>query len=205
MESAIYYAFLCACVQILRGCASEKQVWSMTTRYSLRFYKSLCRLSWESWEDMYVSIIIHNTVCLLWLSMNSSRAEIKSVLPWALSPVTERSDSQHILAELNLARALSLGKKLSKKLFTSYGLWFYLPFLFKKNLSWPPVCSHPSFPPPFLYDKVEKKLGTGRRNPSISCLENHMDRGAWQATVHGVTRVRHDLATKIPPGAMRRD
>ena len=22
-----------------------------------------------------------------------------------------------------------------------------------------------------------------------------MDRGAWQATVHGVTRVRHDLAT----------
>ena len=26
-----------------------------------------------------------------------------------------------------------------------------------------------------------------------------MDRGAWQATVHGVTRVRHDLATKSPP------
>ena len=23
-----------------------------------------------------------------------------------------------------------------------------------------------------------------------------MDRGAWQATVHGVTRVRHDLETK---------
>ena len=23
-----------------------------------------------------------------------------------------------------------------------------------------------------------------------------MDRGAWQATAHGVTRVRHDLATK---------
>ena len=23
-----------------------------------------------------------------------------------------------------------------------------------------------------------------------------MDRGAWQATVHGVTRVRHDLVTK---------
>ena len=23
-----------------------------------------------------------------------------------------------------------------------------------------------------------------------------MDRGAWQATVHGVTRVRHDLTTK---------
>ena len=29
-----------------------------------------------------------------------------------------------------------------------------------------------------------------------SCMENPMDRGAWQATVHGVARVRHDLATK---------
>ena len=27
-----------------------------------------------------------------------------------------------------------------------------------------------------------------------------MDRGAWWATVHGVTRVGHDLATKPPPG-----
>ena len=26
-----------------------------------------------------------------------------------------------------------------------------------------------------------------------------MDRGAWWATVHGVTRVRHDLVTKLPP------
>ena len=26
-----------------------------------------------------------------------------------------------------------------------------------------------------------------------------MDRGAWQATVHGVTRIGHDLATKPPP------
>ena len=25
-----------------------------------------------------------------------------------------------------------------------------------------------------------------------------MDRGAWQATVHGVARVGHDLATKPP-------
>jgi len=29
-----------------------------------------------------------------------------------------------------------------------------------------------------------------------SCLGNLMHRGAWWATVHGVTRVRHDLATK---------
>ena len=34
-----------------------------------------------------------------------------------------------------------------------------------------------------------------------SCLENHMDGGAWQAIVHGVTRVGHDLMTK-PPGTV---
>ena len=33
---------------------------------------------------------------------------------------------------------------------------------------------------------------------SILTLENLMDRGAWQATAHGVARVRHDLATKPP-------
>ena len=42
-----------------------------------------------------------------------------------------------------------------------------------------------------------KSPGEGSGNPlDYSCLENSMDRGAWQATVHGVTRVRHDLATK---------
>ena len=35
--------------------------------------------------------------------------------------------------------------------------------------------------------------------PQYSCLENSMDRGAWQATVHGVARVRHNLVTKPPP------
>ena len=42
--------------------------------------------------------------------------------------------------------------------------------------------------------------GEGNGNPlRYSCLENPMDRGAWQATVHGITRVRHDIATKPPP------
>ena len=35
-----------------------------------------------------------------------------------------------------------------------------------------------------------------------SCLENPMDRGAWRATVHGLARVGHDLATKPPPIAI---
>ena len=40
----------------------------------------------------------------------------------------------------------------------------------------------------------------GNGNPlQYSCLENSMDRGAWQATVHGVARVRHDLETETPP------
>ena len=39
--------------------------------------------------------------------------------------------------------------------------------------------------------------GEGNGTPlQYSRLENPMDRGAWQATVHGVTRVGHDLATK---------
>ena len=29
-----------------------------------------------------------------------------------------------------------------------------------------------------------------------SCLGNPMDRGAWRATVHGVTRVGHNLVTE---------
>ena len=37
----------------------------------------------------------------------------------------------------------------------------------------------------------------GQGNPlQYSCLENPMKRGAWRATVHGVTRVGHDWATK---------
>jgi len=32
-----------------------------------------------------------------------------------------------------------------------------------------------------------------------SCLENSMDREAWQATGHGIARVGNNLATKPPP------
>ena len=38
--------------------------------------------------------------------------------------------------------------------------------------------------------------GEENGNPlQYSCLGNSMDRGAWQAIVHGVQRVRHDLVT----------
>ena len=42
-----------------------------------------------------------------------------------------------------------------------------------------------------------RSLGGGNGNPlQYSCLENSMDRGAWQATVHGVTRVRNNQVTE---------
>ena len=42
--------------------------------------------------------------------------------------------------------------------------------------------------------------GEGNGNPlQYSRLENPMNRGAQWATVHGVSRVGHDLATKPPP------
>ena len=41
--------------------------------------------------------------------------------------------------------------------------------------------------------------GEWNGNPlQYSCLENPMDRGAWRATVHELTRVGHDLVTKSP-------
>ena len=44
-----------------------------------------------------------------------------------------------------------------------------------------------------------RSLGEGNGNPlQYSCLKNPMERGAWQATVHGVARVGHDLVTKPP-------
>jgi len=38
-----------------------------------------------------------------------------------------------------------------------------------------------------------RSLEEGNGNPlQYSCLENYNDRGAWQATVHGVQRVRYN-------------
>ena len=42
--------------------------------------------------------------------------------------------------------------------------------------------------------------GDGNSNPlKYYCLGNPMDRRAWQVTVHGFTRVGHDLVTKPSP------
>ena len=50
-----------------------------------------------------------------------------------------------------------------------------------------------------LIPGLVRSPGGGHANSlQYSCLENPMDRGAWQASVHGITRVRHDLVTKTP-------
>ena len=47
-------------------------------------------------------------------------------------------------------------------------------------------------------DPLEKEIAN-HSGSSKPFLENPMDRGVWQATVHGVARVRHNLVTKPPP------
>ena len=47
---------------------------------------------------------------------------------------------------------------------------------------------------PGLIPGSGRSLGEGNGNPlQYSCLENPMDRGAWQATVHRVTKNRTQL------------
>ena len=60
--------------------------------------------------------------------------------------------------------------------------------------------THPPPPPPEsagnvgdpgLIPGLGRAPGGGNGNPlQYSCLENLMDRGAWQATAHGVTKSR---------------
>ena len=53
-----------------------------------------------------------------------------------------------------------------------------------------------------LIPRLGRSPGEGNDNPlQYSCLENPLDRGAWQVVVHGVARVRHDLVTKPPPSS----
>ena len=66
--------------------------------------------------------------------------------------------------------------------------------------------------PPAMLETWVWSQGSGRSpgeengNPlQYSCLGNPMDRGVWKAMVHGVTRVRYDLATKPPPLCLVKD
>ena len=52
---------------------------------------------------------------------------------------------------------------------------------------------------PVMQETWVQSLGweEGYGNPlQYSCLEKSLDRGAWWATVHGITRIRHNLVAK---------
>ena len=50
-----------------------------------------------------------------------------------------------------------------------------------------------------LISGLGRSPGEGNGNPlQYSCLENPMDGGTWQATIHAVARVGHNLRTKPP-------
>ena len=52
---------------------------------------------------------------------------------------------------------------------------------------------------PDLNSESGRSPGEGNGNLlQYSCLENLMNRGAWQATVHGVARIGHDLEMNPP-------
>ena len=63
------------------------------------------------------------------------------------------------------------------------------------------ICLHAGDPGPITWPGRSSGGGTG--SPlQYSCLENPMHRGAWRTTVHGITRVRHDLVPKPPPNSL---
>ena len=51
--------------------------------------------------------------------------------------------------------------------------------------------------------ELGRSLGGGNGNPfQDSCLENSMDRGAWQATVHGISEELDRMEHVLAKGAM---
>ena len=53
-----------------------------------------------------------------------------------------------------------------------------------------------------LIPGLERSPGEKHDNPlQYSCLENPMDRGAWRATVHRVTKIRHEWAHSTHTGS----
>ena len=56
---------------------------------------------------------------------------------------------------------------------------------------------------PGLIPGSERSPAEGNGNPlQYSCLDNSMDRGAWQATLMGLQRVRHHWTTNTTPTSL---
>ena len=57
-----------------------------------------------------------------------------------------------------------------------------------------------------LIPESGRSPGEGKGNPlQYSFLENSLNRGAWKATVHGVSRVKQDLVIQLPPPNQLKD
>ena len=93
-------------------------------------------------------------------------------------------------------------------------IWYSDAYTFDKNGQFNIVCNlamntslvtelvknPPAMQETRVWSVVQENPGERNGNPlQHSCLENPMDRGACQATVHGVARFQHDLAIKSPP------
>ena len=112
------------------------------------------------------------------------------------------SQSLHFPASLGLSK--SSFPSILQALKASGNLAVSLSILPSNSLKWPQsACDAGDLG---LIAGLGRSPGEGNGNPlQYSCLENPMGRGAWQATVHGVTRARHDLETKPPSPLPQRE
>ena len=83
---------------------------------------------------------------------------------------------------------ISIHQKSDSLMETGLNCWYMLTQTVKKS-----ACHAGE---PGLIPGLGRSLGEGNGSPlECSCLENSMDRGAWQAIVHRSQRVRHNWAT----------
>ena len=112
----------------------------------------------------------------------------------------------HIIANLILKRIKNLKKK-KKILKTKWRVCstvfkIYKSVVMKATYVWFKGFPHSSVGKESACNAGDPGLIPGEVNDNplqYSCLENSMDRGIWQDTVHRIARVGHDLATKLLP------
>ena len=149
------------------------------------------------WNTFYLSIHqlldigVVSTFWLLWI-----------VLLWIF---TYRFSFKHLYSVI---LGIYLGVKLLIHMVTPYSTFWgtaklfskvatpfaVLPTMYVGLCSWLSSAGDCNARDSSLIPRLGRSPGEGNGNPlQYSCPGNPMDRGAWQATVHGVVRVGHDL------------
>ena len=139
----------------------------------------LCSIPWTVARQVLLSMGILWPRILEWVAMPSSRGSSQPRDQTQVSCIAERI---FLLSEPQ-------GKHVYVQCYANDEL--------PSQLSWLRICLQCRRPG---FDTWLRRFpGEGNGNPlQDSCLENPKDRGgAWQATVHGVARIGHDLATKL--------